>query len=219
MAFSPGPWSRADPEHGPLCRRGGPPRAQADTPGEPSGDHLASGQQHEVVQEAHCDSQRAGKAGGSACQQGTHCQTHMKCLLGVSTRNPAAWALAHHPTLYYRPLLACKHNPNWLRSSCLLTLVTPEVHPALDPAWPAPTLRPVKKAAHFFAGDWLRCGHVTQLRPVRCEGRGSHVQSPELQCLEVTLNLLLLCAFHPEDDADIGEDTHGQKDRVPQSTG
>lgn len=140
------------------------------------------------MQEAHCDSQRAGKAGarasahsgGSACQQGTHCHTHMKCLLGVSTRNPAAWALAHHPTLYCLPLLPCKHNPNWFRSSCLPSLVTLGVHPALDPAWPALTLRFVQKAAHFFAGDWLRCGHVIQLRLVRCEGRGSCGQGGRL---------------------------------------
>lgn len=172
MAFSPGLWAKTDPEHDPFCRRGGPPRAQADTSGKLRGDNLASGPRHEVVQEAHCDSQRAGKAGarasahsgGSACQQGTHCQTHMKCLLGVSTRNPAAWALATQPPAPdYLPLLACKHNPNWFRSSCLLTLVIPEVHPALDPAWPVPSLRPVKKTAHFIAGDWLRCGHVIQL--------------------------------------------------------
>lgn len=60
---------------------------------------------------------------------------------------------------------------------------------------------------------------------MRCEGRaspraGRKRQSPELQCLEVTLNLLLFCALHPEDaTADIGEDKDGQKDRVPQGTG
>lgn len=43
LGFLPWPLVQTDPEHGSLCRRGGPPGAQVDTPEKPSGDHLAQG--------------------------------------------------------------------------------------------------------------------------------------------------------------------------------
>lgn len=66
---------------------------------------------------------------------------------------PGPWPTAAPCTISL--FLLASTTPRWFGSPFLPTAAIPGLHPALDPAGPAPTLLPIQKEAHFSAGSGM----------------------------------------------------------------